>query len=232
MKRSGCTPKSSKRKGDDILIIYYSTEFGGGRPESRRLLEEAFARHTGDPGLASELISRIQTGEKGKPYIDGFCHFSVSHTADRWAVLICGRECGLDMQIERKADLLSIAGRVYAEADFAALAEEPERSRQDMFFRVWTRREALAKALGGSVFDTDLPPVLPGHAEVRDKGFSVRSYRIFDIDPADGLFNAGASEGPSCGNKLYAAACVREDAGDGPLTEEQLKTVRIDRSAE
>lgn len=197
------------------MIIYYNTEFSGGRPESRRLLEKAFAKQLGDPALAGDLIKRIKTGKEGKPYIDGFSFFSVSHTGSIWAVLIDERECGLDIQLERDCNMQAIADRVYAAEDREVLRQamsEPQSGRAvDIFFQIWTRREALAKALGDSAIKSDLPPVLGEQ----------RAWIIADI-PAEEIIFAGPDRPDK---KLYAALCIESmDAEDllNQLAWEQL----------
>lgn len=181
------------------MIIYYTENFRGGRAESRRLLRKSIAEYTGDAKRAEELVSGLQTGENGKPYIEGFDCFSVSHTGGIWAVLIDIRECGLDIQLGRKSDAPAISRRIYAKEDageIAALHEEDPEKARDMFFRLWARREALTKALGGTVYDTDLPSV-----QAEDISVNGASYRLADISFPD----AGLKDG----KKLYAAVCVK-----------------------
>lgn len=214
------------------MIIYYNTEFSGGRPESRRLLEKAFARQLGDPALAGDLIKRIKTGKEGKPYIDGFSFFSVSHTGSIWAVLIDERECGLDIQLGRDCNMQSIADRVYASEDRETLgmAMQQDGQAEDVFFRIWARREALAKALGESAIKSYLPPVLgDGVILCGESGeYRVgvrRAWTISDI-PAEEIIFAG-SDRPD--KKLYAAVCIEsidadEEADDLP---EQLAWEQI-----
>ena len=214
------------------MIIYYNTEFSGGRPESRRLLEKAFARQLGDPALAGDLIKRIKTGKEGKPYIDGFSFFSVSHTGSIWAVLIDERECGLDIQLGRDCNMQAIADRVYAAEDREILGQAMQQDGQaeDVFFRIWTRREALAKALGESAIKSYLPPVLgDGVILCGESGeYRVgvrRAWTISDI-PAEEIIFAG-SDRPD--KKLYAAVCIEsidadEEADDLP---EQLAWEQI-----
>ena len=188
----------------------------GGRAESRRLLRKSIAEYTGDAKRAEELVSGLQTGENGKPYIEGFDCFSVSHTGGIWAVLIDIRECGLDIQFSKRGDILAISRRIYAAEDadnIAALHEEDPEKAKDRFFRLWVRREALTKALGGTVFDEDLPSV---QTEVLSVNGS--SYRISDIslpvtDPGDG-------------EKLYAAVCV-ENTGDAQSELSELRPVYV-----
>ena len=198
------------------MIIYYTENFRGGRAESRRLLRKSIAEYTGDAKRAEELVSGLQTGENGKPYIEGFDCFSVSHTGGIWAVLIDIRECGLDIQFSKRADTLAISRRIYAAEDadnIAALHEEDPEKAKDRFFRLWVRREALTKALGGTVFDEDLPSV---QTEVLSVNGS--SYRISDIslpvtDPGDG-------------EKLYAAVCA-ENTGDAQSELSELRPVYV-----
>ena len=182
------------------MIIYYTDNFRGGRGESRRLLRKSIAEYTGDAKRAEDLVSGLQTGENGKPYIEGFDRFSVSHTGGIWAVLIDIRECGLDIQLGRKSDAPAISRRIYAKEDAEKIAslhdEDPEKA-VDEFFRLWARREALTKAMGGTVYDTALPSVQADEFPVNGI-----SYRLSDIC----FPYAGADDG----KKLYAAVCVED----------------------
>ncbi len=171
------------------MIIYYTGKFAGGREESRRLLEKAIAAHTGDEGQAKTLIGALKKGEYGKPFIEGFSCFSISHTGSIWAALFADSECGLDIQLSRKCDIMGIARRFYAPQDAAKI------STADDFFRIWARREALTKAIGGSVCDAELPAVSGGSAVM-----SGRSYSISDICFPDMP-------------ELYAAVCLEGDPG-------------------
>lgn len=189
------------------MIIYYSDKYKGGREESRRLLEKAFAVHTGDEKRAKTLVAALKKGEYGKPYIEGFSCFSVSHTGSMWAVLIAERECGLDIQFGKKCDMKAIAVRWFAPQDAAETealsAEENSSAAYDSFFRIWTRREVLTKALGSTVYDSELPAVLTGAADIGG-----RHYTIMDV-----LFpDMPISEKPG----LYASVCIE---GDGEYPE-------------
>ncbi len=195
------------------MIIYYTESFRGGRAESRRLLRKSIAEYTEDAERAEELVSGLQTGVNGKPYIEGFDHFSVSHTGGIWAVLIDIHECGLDIQLGRKCDTLVISRRTYAKEDaeeIAALHSEDPAKAHDEFFRLWARREALTKTMGGTVFDTDLPAVTADGIS-----FNGASYRISDISLPDTV--------PGDGKKLYAAVCVE----NGNLPEIRPVYVRL-----
>lgn len=186
------------------MIIYYTRNFKGGRAESRRLLVKAITEYTGDAGLAKQLVSGLKTGEHGKPYIEGFERFSISHTGGIWAVLIDTRECGLDIQLGKKCDIAAIAKRMYASEDaenIASLNEEDPDKAFDEFFRLWTRREALVKAIGGSVYETELPSVSASNPVSELKSYMILDICFPDMETVDGA-------------KLFGAVCVEDIKGN------------------
>lgn len=161
------------------MIIYYTREFSGGRTESHRLLEAAIGAYTGKTAGAS--VRAMRTGDTGKPYIDGFDFFSISHTGSAWAVLISETECGLDIQEARKCNMLSVAKRFYHPDDAAAVetaCREDETKGSDLFFRLWARREALVKADGGSAADSSIPSVLSGRIKMNGRDFIINDVCI------------------------------------------------------
>ena len=186
------------------MTIYYTEDFAGGRDESHRLLAEAISEYTGDG--AGELTAGMHAGENGKPYIDGFDFFSISHTGKIWAVLFCENECGLDIQLAKKCDAVSIAGRFYHPDDAAAVtsaySEDPQNG-SDEFFRIWARREALVKAAGGSVADSGIPSVLGDSVTYGGASYSIRDIQL-----------PGMPE-------VFAAVCIKGDtiAEKGLFTE-------------
>ena len=163
------------------MIIYYSYNFSGRKGESHELLRRAIASFTGSEERASELTGGIsETGRFGKPVIEGFCHFSITHSRNLWAVLIADEECGLDVQYYRKCDAGLISGRFYAPEDAELIRElirKGEDPEQD-FFRIWARREALIKAVGGSVAETDVPSVIADEAVMNGTTWLIRDIEL------------------------------------------------------
>ena len=201
------------------MIICYTDGYSGKREQSHELLELAIAYMLSQGGgaaladaklRAASLVRSMKRGEQGKPYIEGFMPFSISHSEGVWAVLFAESECGLDIQFARKCDVPAISRRVYAASDADAVAALMSRSAGEaepsaagdgeaageLFFRIWARREALAKAMGGTAFDSSLPSVLEDSITAGG-----RSYTVCDIE-LPGL--------PG----LFAAVCIEGDAGD------------------
>ena len=161
------------------MIIYYTHDLEDGREASHRLLEKA-----------------------------------ISHSAGSWAVLICDSQagaagdncrpcCGLDIQYPMNRNLRRIAERFYS-ADDAALATD-----EASFFRIWTRREALVKAVGGSVCAGDIPSVSADHVIYQGQELMLEDIRIPDAD------------------ELYAAVCYCGGAHEGQDEKIRFKHISI-----
>ena len=190
------------------MVIYYTHSYGNNRGESHRLLQLAIARYLTENGYRGDaaetesaaLTASLRTeGEYGKPVIPGFAPFSVSHSNNTWAVLIAeagdgAERCGLDVQYRRKTEAASVAKRFYAAEDadlVCAAVTAGADAAEDVFFRLWTRREALVKAAGGSVAGTDFPAVNGDAAVFRDTEYILADVKI----PGTGLYAAVCSDG-------------------------------------
>ena len=88
--------------------------------------------------------------EKGKPFLPGGPSFNQSHSEERImiAVAASGR-LGVDIEEIRTVRLmLDIADKNFAPDEAARMRAAPAGDRQELFFRLWTRKEAFLKALG------------------------------------------------------------------------------------
>lgn len=127
------------------------------RREDDRLLHE-----TGRIGLRL-LLSRVEdvppdawvfeSDDKGKPHISGPpspVQFSLSHTRGlvAWALSPLGA-IGVDAEsVERPIDHVKIARRFFSPAENAWLTGSGPAERPEVFFTIWTLKEALLKAIG------------------------------------------------------------------------------------
>jgi 4'-phosphopantetheinyl transferase len=118
----------------------------------RGVLRHVLSRYTGSrPG---EL--RLAVDAHGKPRVDGGLQFSFSRSAGIAVVAVsAGRDVGVDVErIRGDFACEPIARRFFSrtESERLAGAGAPERVRE--FFRCWTRKEAVVKAVG---FGLSLP---------------------------------------------------------------------------
>ncbi len=97
----------------------------------------------------------IRSGANGKPYIverDGECplQFSMSHSGV-YATFAFGRckKIGVDIeQIKAIAEMQGIIAEHFTPREKEMLLSRPEEHRLEMFYRFWTRKEAVLKAQG------------------------------------------------------------------------------------
>lgn len=87
--------------------------------------------------------------EFGKPRLADHpgVHFSLSHSQDRALLAVSdGPEVGADLEMIRPVDHLDLARRYFHPEEVAAIErhDDPQRA----FFRIWTLKEAVVKAIG------------------------------------------------------------------------------------
>jgi 4'-phosphopantetheinyl transferase len=157
---------------------------------------------------ASDLVFR--RGRYGKPRLvapAAACrlHFSLSHSGDRCILAVrLGQPLGID--IERLNDLpnaLEIARRNFTAAETRMLADVHRVWRRDAFFALWTRKEAVSKALGASLA-TSLKQVefelgmagQPQLAALDGDRLRARDWVVLGIESAPGYVAALATAHP------------------------------------
>jgi 4'-phosphopantetheinyl transferase len=89
----------------------------------------------------------------GKPFLlDPLrdLRFSISHTRGMVAVAVAqGVEIGVDVEsVDRRAESMKLAERFFAPDEVAQLAAVEGSARRDLFFAIWTLKEAVVKATG------------------------------------------------------------------------------------
>jgi 4'-phosphopantetheinyl transferase len=93
-------------------------------------------------------------GEHGKPRLaDACCRkltFNLAHSGT-WGLLAvaAGHAVGVDLEgIDQRLEYEKIADRMFSTAENACLEQCPSAQRKRLFFRIWTRKEALLKGFG------------------------------------------------------------------------------------
>lgn len=110
-----------------------------GKTASRTALAAAFA------GAGVPADAEIARTVLGKPYLTGFpgVHFNLSHSGPWGACALSGFPVGVDVELIRPLRR-NVAGRFFTKTEQLYLARRPE----EEFFRLWTRKESFAKAVG------------------------------------------------------------------------------------
>lgn len=98
---------------------------------------------------------RFASTPDGKPHIvDRDAHldlrFNMAHSGELALIAVTvGREVGVDVEEEKSLDdLMALAGGLFTAAEVGALMALPASARPSAFFRCWTQKEALVKAVG------------------------------------------------------------------------------------
>jgi 4'-phosphopantetheinyl transferase len=94
----------------------------------------------------------IQLGPNGKPCVSPELgmHFNVSHSGTEGLLAMSrGGPVGIDVEYRRPdVDYRSVAARVFAPSELAELDQLDETAALERFYRGWTYKEAVLKALG------------------------------------------------------------------------------------
>lgn len=113
-----------------------------------QLLCRLLAEH----GLSTDR--KILRQANGRPYFeDGTVDFNLSHSDGFVAAVIGDGRVGIDLQAANLSfDPLPLATRFFSAEEAAAVASDEDPT--DRFFRLWTQKEAVGKAMGGGLGNT------------------------------------------------------------------------------
>ncbi len=165
----------------------------GAKPSALRLDTKDTA---GKPSLAPDTGSNLR--------------FNASSSADLGLIAI-GTECALGVDIEAARpvkDLMGIAQRFFMQSELSALEALPMADQVAGFYRLWTSKEALLKAIG-----TGLPGGLDRFETSADPGRAPRLMRdhagssalvLYPADAAKGYLGAIAADQPGLSLRTFA----------------------------
>jgi 4'-phosphopantetheinyl transferase len=118
---------------------------------TRAFLRKSLARYC--HCSAQELSFSVDNN--GKPYLTNCVtplSFNLSHSGD-FAVLAISaqKRVGVDIEVIRQRDFMKIAEHYFHPQETLALRGFPHNQKINVFFELWTRKEAFLKALGGGI---------------------------------------------------------------------------------
>lgn len=145
--------------------------------------------------VAPAQLSWVPSGH-GKPQLAppwSELHTSLSHSGDMIAVAVStGRSVGIDIQhLIPEMDTVGMSRRFFApdEAKYVAAVDNPD-ARADRFAYLWSRKEAVVKAVGGRLWPNLRMPVR--NADVVSCIEPASFYRIADL-PAPAGYRAAVA---------------------------------------
>jgi 4'-phosphopantetheinyl transferase len=177
------------------------------RDRNRFVTGRAFLRHVLARAAACAPVDlRFVYGAQGKPSLDAWAdgiHFNLAHSG-ALAVCVVARGCGevgVDVeQVRPLSDLDGLVRLACGPGERARLEALEASERTGAFFEVWTRKEAVLKALGSGLarplgslevaFGPGRRPRVLCSAEPADLSMSLRSF-----EPAPGYLGAMAARG-------------------------------------
>ena len=149
----------------DLSRVYFSEE-------ERKKAASLGSVAVRDAGMAARLYTRIilsaylscdpaevllTENEYGKPLISNDLSsdlfYNISHSGGRILLGIAYR-ASVGVDIERvRSDLpyLNLARRFFARSEYNLIVNAPESDKVNMFFRIWTKKEAFVKAQGRGI---------------------------------------------------------------------------------
>jgi 4'-phosphopantetheinyl transferase len=162
---------------------------------ARGRLREILAQVVG----AKPAALRFDYASHGKPSLTGGgVKFNLSHSETMAALGVSTHELGVDIEHVRplKED---IAARFFSAREVAVLRALPEGAQLDAFFRCWTRKEAIVKAVGDGLshaldtFDVTLTADRPAVVERFEGEADARQvWRLAHFDAGAGYLGAVA----------------------------------------
>lgn len=155
-------------------------------------------------GVAPEALA-FAVSPWGRPELaaPAGLHFSLSHAQAHGALAVSRRgPVGVDVEEIRPVEP-EVAAQFFSAAEQAALARLPPAQRLQGFYRCWTRREAVLKALGRGfslppeTFDVTLAPgEAPRLLRFRGDALAPARWRIVHFDAAEDAPGAVAAPAP------------------------------------
>jgi 4'-phosphopantetheinyl transferase len=185
----------------------------------RRLLARYLAAQPADVRFGRTACCECGSAEHGPPRIDWpptdiTCNLSGS--GEHWLLAVTrGRRVGADIEVARDVDTGQLALICLTAAEQQYLSTRREDERLGVFYRCWTRKEAVLKACGvglpSSLRDLEVSPGRDGQVEVRHRCKAGQDrWIVQDLPARSGPAGAGGVAGAGW---LGAVAQPAADAG-------------------
>lgn len=98
------------------------------------------------------LEIRFERGRNNKPFIEGNpLYFNISHTRKAFAIAISDTYTGVDLEgLNRRLDMKLVMNSTFSNRERSYITANPM-GEKERFFLLWTRKEAVLKAIGTGI---------------------------------------------------------------------------------
>ncbi len=159
---------------------------------AHRLLRECLRSY----GIDYTEETPVTKGKMGKPSLASRpdIHYNLSHADGIAACIVSDCECGIDCERVREYRP-NVMKRAFSEKERDMVEKAPDDMKDQLFFRLWTLKEAYVKALGTGIsypMDTAEFGFEGGEIRTNVKGWRFRQYIV-------------------CGGKFVISVCEKAD---------------------
>ena len=142
---------------------------------------------------------RFELRENGKPFLpQSNIHFNVSHSGEIVAIALAANEVGVDIEARHRIpEIAAIAARFFSKEEAERVRAATDSTAE--FFRIWTMKEAVVKAVGqGLGFPLDcftVPSSAPTPRLAISVGRPPTDWFVVETEVPDGYYGAVAMLG-------------------------------------
>jgi len=143
---SSALDELEKQKSDTFKLPMIRDRYMAVRAISRHVLA-SYSNH--DPARLQFTV-----GEHGKPGLVGqSLHFNISHSDHLLLMAVANfPDIGVDIEvIKPRINLDGLARRCFSVSELAAWQSAPKVQSKEVFYRLWTKKEAFVKAIGRGI---------------------------------------------------------------------------------
>jgi len=99
------------------------------------------------------LDCHLEKTNQGKPFLPAFpeFHFNVTHSKKMIMVALGRAPVGIDLERMRNLEVIPIAKRFFSPQELFFLQKKNQEQNREMFFKLWTAKEAALKADGQGI---------------------------------------------------------------------------------
>ena len=181
------------RRADRFKADRHRDQYIRGRGRLRQILADYMQQAPG--------VVVFRYGARDKPYVAApGPHFNLSHTDDFAALAVCA-ECEVGIDVERIRPIeRDIAERYFSAAEVEALGRVDDDDWFDAFYRIWTAKEAVIKALGEGLslgldrFSVPVGRDDPEGVRFHGDGIAAQRWALARLRPSAGIVGCVAIE--------------------------------------